>query len=408
MAARGMQRGSQIYPATILIAMSLLLIQCGQDPSFQTNGAGVLEEDMNSSANSTIGDPTDPAYRTKQAMYCQEEGIADESCFNFKLVSMTAQQPQPGSVDILWVVDSSGSMTEEQSYLGNNFEMFINRVIESDINFQVAVTSTDVCQNPVPANLAEVRCPSAPSNGVQGAFIGTAGNTVLKESTPNLVSTFKSYATVGINGSGFEHGLKGAELAVSRVLNGQNEMLIRDNSFLAVIVVSDEEDDGIGLSQVDSYTGRNFTAEGLTSFKFTEDDLINYLKIVKGDGQFAVSTITGTRDANTGNLCTSAHSQPLEEGTQYIKAADKTGGIVQSICETAWDTALSDMGNDIGAQITQLVLEYPAEPDTIKVYVNGTLETNWSYVPAANSVKFSADHVPAAGAAIAVEYLTKN
>ena len=60
---------------------------------------------------------------------------------------------------------------------------------------------------------------------------------------------------------------------------------------------SDEEDDGIGLSMTDAYNGHNFYAEGLTTFRFTEDDMISYLQSVKGAGKFAVSTITPTRNA---------------------------------------------------------------------------------------------------------------
>ncbi len=48
---------------------------------------------------------------------------------------------------------------------------------------------------------------------------------------------------------------------------------MRSDAFLAVIVVSDEEDDGIGLGKMDVYTGHNYVAEGLTSVNYTHNHL---------------------------------------------------------------------------------------------------------------------------------------
>lgn len=45
-------------------------------------------------------------------------------------------------VDILWVVDNSGSMKNEQEALANNFEIFINDFIDRNLDFNMAVTTT--------------------------------------------------------------------------------------------------------------------------------------------------------------------------------------------------------------------------------------------------------------------------
>ena len=68
-------------------------------------------------------------------------------------------QQGPGKVDVLWVVDSSGSMSEEQAYLGDNFNAFITEIAALGIDFQTAVTSTDVCEDTVPDDLALRACP---------------------------------------------------------------------------------------------------------------------------------------------------------------------------------------------------------------------------------------------------------
>ena len=233
--------------------------------------------------------------------------------------------------------------------------------------------------------------------------MGDAGRRVLKRGDADLFARFPAYANVGINGSGFEHGLKAAEMAIAKSLNGTNEALVRSNAFLAVIVVSDEEDDGIGLGINEPGKTTNYVSQGLTTFRYTDDDFIGYLRQAKGEGKFSVSTITGTRNPD-GSMCTSSHSRPWEEGTQYIKAAQKTGGIVQSICEPDWNDALAQIGLDLNAQQSQITLEPNPDIATIKVWVDQVLTTEWTYNQGNNAVKFNTNAVPAPGARIKIEY----
>jgi hypothetical protein len=410
MAIRAITRsvsGNKLKLGLILIT-SLTLTHCGQDPSFTTK-EGTFDDasDSDSTSENGSGSGDSEGMQQSQMEKCADQGIAAGDCFEkYKLVAVDAIQGTPGAVDILWVVDNSGSMSEEQNYLGNNFTSFINALSTSTIDFQLAVTSTDVCQNPMPNALEERRCPTGNSDGQQGAFYGDVGSKILKPSTPDLATKFKNYAKVGLSGSGFEHGLTGAKLGIEKSLSGANEALIRDNAFLAVIVVSDEEDDGIGLSLTDSNTGQNYWTSDMTRYRYTEDDFINYLRSVKNEGQFSVSTIAPTASSLTGLPCWSLHSQPTEIGTQYIKVAQKTGGITQSICEYNWNASLANIGADLNAQITQIVLEDTAADGSIKVYVNDVLNTDWSYISASNAIRFDANKIPAAGAKIHVEYLT--
>ncbi len=325
--------------------------------------------------------------------------------FTQRTVELT--QGGPGKVDILWVVDNSGSMAEEQQYLATNFNAMISSLSSAGHDFQTAVTTTDVCQDSIPSDLSQRVCPvdygGTPATHLRGTFAGEAGHKVLHKGDADLVSRFNEYTHAGVDGSGFELGLTAAKMAIEKSLNGQNEALVRPDAFLAVIVVSDEQDDGIGLSQVDAYNGHNFVAEGLTTYKFTEDDMIGYLQGAKGAGKFSISTIAPTRNAD-GTLCTAPHSQPLEEGTQYIQAAKKSGGIVQSICDTNWSASLAKIGLDLSSQITQVAL--PSHPDvaTIKLRLNGVVTTQWTYNAGNNAVKFNAGHAPVEGDVIKVTY----
>jgi hypothetical protein len=332
-------------------------------------------------------------------------GSGGEPPINLNLITIELTQKSPGMVDILWVIDSSGSMSEEQAYLGDNFNSLITELDSSGHDFQVAVTSTDVCENTAPPNLADRRCPSGyggnTSTHLRGDFVGSKGSQVLKAGDSDLVSKFNQYTSVGTTGSGFEHGLYGAKMALDKIASGSNDNLLRSDAFLAVIVVSDEEDDGIGLSKVDGYNGNNFFEQGLTEFIYTEDNFITDIKAVKGN-MFSVSAITGIREG--GALCSSQHSQPREEGTQYIKAAEKTGGIIQSICDSDWSTSLAEIGLDLTAQTTQIELVKTPDVATIKVWVDGSVTANWTYSAGTNTVKFNNNAVPNPGQQIKVEF----
>ncbi len=419
---------------TLAAAFILGLQACGQEPSFveqqvpsektadaeasgqsergnssefggQSAGNDGLVLDCNSEDMACIAEKLGCATNDPECVYGK---AGSEDLVNLRFASTMAVQKGPGKVDILWIVDNSGSMQEEQQYLGANFRSFIQALDEAGTNFQTAVTSTGVCSTSLPTNLADRACPSGNNSSSahhRGRFIGTAGQQVIKYTDSDMESRFLQYANVGINGSGFEHGLWGAKLALDRVANGSNDPLIRDDAFLAVVVVSDEEDDGIGLGMTDFYTGRNFINDGVTSFRWDHNQMIQHLNQVKGKNKFSISTITGTRNAN-GNLCSAAHSQPQEEGTQYINAAEATGGIVQSICESDWSESLTKIGLDLNAQITQIVLKDTPIQGTIKVKVNSVEVSDWDWISGNNAIKFHADAIPSEGDNIEVSYVT--
>jgi len=409
--------------------VGFILVSCGeQKPSFteqsaapgsgdQVTADGTIYGDTNSSpdgtttSNSSVsGSASDrfASWRPGEPVNNSTIASGSEPVAGLEFVKDSAVLQTNSKVDILWIVDSSGSMREEQSYLGQNFSSFMSTLTTSNSDFQVGVTTTDVCDSGNPSLIPAPNryCPTLDgqsSSHLRGSLVGTVGLRVLKPQTSNLQTKFLSYANVGINGSSFEHGLTAAKMAMQKSLAGQNEGLIRPDAFLAVIVVSDEEDDGIGLGMTDAYTGQNFVKAGLTSYKYNSDDFIQDARTMKGPGNFSVSTITGTRMPD-GRMCNSPHSQPLEEGTQYISAANKTGGIIQSICDTNWSSSLATIGQDIAAQSSQIVLSKQPYASSIKIFVNGVETTSWSYNGGNNAVKFDRGYIPTSGSNITIEY----
>ena len=54
------------------------------------------------------------------------------------------ERADPGKLDLLWVVDDSGSMCQEQKILRDNFDRFIDEIDASGVDFHIGVTTTDM------------------------------------------------------------------------------------------------------------------------------------------------------------------------------------------------------------------------------------------------------------------------
>ncbi len=158
-------------------------------------------------------------------------------------------------IDILFVIDNSGSMAEEQASLATNFNRFINVLnnIEGGLpNVHIGVVSTDTGAGPF--NISG--CSGNGDNGVlqsapqsactppSAAYISDIANpdgTRNKNYTGSLDETFTCIARLGIDGCGFEQPLE----SMRRALNGSNPTnsgFLRPDAFLAVVIISDEDD----------------------------------------------------------------------------------------------------------------------------------------------------------------------
>ncbi len=160
-------------------------------------------------------------------------------------------------LDILFVIDNSNSMRDEQISLAANFGNFINVLnnIEGGLpNIHIGVATTDLGAGPY--NITG--CTGNGDNGVlQNAAVGPAGCSTPSEKwisdigdemgnrTKNyaggLSEAFSCIAQLGTNGCGFEQPLESMLLALQNT-SGQNTGFLRPDAFLAVIIITDEDD----------------------------------------------------------------------------------------------------------------------------------------------------------------------
>src|SRR5688572_16054861 len=165
-------------------------------------------------------------------------------------------------IDILFVIDNSDSMKEEQDSLAANFPRFIDvlsNIVGGLPDVHIAVVSSDVGIPPFTAEACSENgddglmqntahpptggtC-SPPRNGARYIedIAGPAGQPRIKNYDGELDDVFGCIARLGNAGCGVEQHLE----AMRRALDGrhpENAGFLRPNAYLAVIVLADEDD----------------------------------------------------------------------------------------------------------------------------------------------------------------------
>jgi len=292
------------------------------------------------------------------------------------------QQLGRPKVDILFVIDDSCSMSEEQASLSSNFTAFIQFASAQALDYQIGVTTTDVDEG------------QPPEAGRLMPVAGTpADRIVTPRSQPSPEQAFQQNANVGIDNRTFtEKGLDGAYLALSNpLIFGHNNGFVRQDAVLSIIFVSDEED--MSANAVDFY--------------------INFFLSIKGfrnTNLFTASSIVGDNPSGCRGGAGNAQA-----GARYIEVANRTGGVFQSICTADWSRALEDLSTTAFGFKSRFFLTNQPVVGTISVFVDGVEveaqaaggTVNWSYDYPTNSINFSPFATPEPGADIRVEYVVE-
>lgn len=294
----------------------------------------------------------------------------DKGGSDFSVKSTTNNYQQaltfvPRKLDVLFVVDNSGSMATSQQNLANNFPSFINHFVTKGYDFRLAVTTTD-------AYLL---------GGREKFKSGTNPKIyVIDPTTPDLATVFAANAKVGTTGSGTERAFKSFQEALNSPLNAGFH---RSDAYLAIVIISDEDD-----TSSDSIPGYKTYLEGFTGGTAPTD--------------FSVSSITVTDSACANQVSTYI-------GTRHINLANLTGGTVGSIC-SPFNTVLDSISANIASQ-TQAIfnLGKKAVVSTIRVWVNGIIvpqnaSNGWTYDAVNYTITIKGTYAPAAGDQIMIDF----
>jgi hypothetical protein len=241
------------------------------------------------------------------------------------------EQEPTDKVDVLFVIDDSCSMEDDQTALAANFSSFIRTANIRSVDFRLGVTTTNVF---------------ASSNGTSpGELVGP----VLDGSRSNLASEFAAQANVGIEGSATEAGLEAMLLALQRSEQGflDNQDLFRLDAAWVVVIVSDEDDQS---NQAPVAYVREMRRRGAVSFGTA---------VISGQDNGCVRGQQG------------AFAEPAPRYEDFVQL---TGGISTSIC-SSWSSTLSSIGDAAFGLRRAFSLSRPAEPNSVSVFVNGVLQS---------------------------------
>ncbi|MBM7115219.1 choice-of-anchor D domain-containing protein [Archangium primigenium] len=290
-------------------------------------------------------------------------------------------QQDGAKVDVLFVVDNTASMVEEQPRLRSAMPAFVDTARAKGVDLHLAVTTTGI-------DTVSNACPGGAQGGEAGRFFPVDGSRprILTLQTPDVTSVLQQNVNVGLCAS-LEQGFEAVRRALSPPLvnnaddprtpvpNDGNRGFLRDEAALVVVFVGDEDDHS--PDSVDTY--------------------VRFLRERKGENQPQRMTLYAI--APTAQGCPTSGGG----GTRYAEAAARTGGEVISVCEPDYSPLLRSVANKAFSPQDRFPLSDLPDAGSITVSVNGAPVTaGWQYDGATNSVIFTT--APAAGAKVDIYY----
>lgn len=290
-------------------------------------------------------DPATPA------AYADQDGLGDVESW----VIDSFIQDGTVDVDILFVIDNSGSMGGNQTNLTNNFDAFMSAFNAAGVSYQIALITTD-----------------SPD------FVGS----IITNTTADPVGEFNLQVdSIGTRGSAMEAGLWHAyeSTTTGDASSGSPTGFFREHSRLVVVYVSDEPDHSTYRSA--TMTPADYSAS-LLSLKSSSSLVVAHA--ISGDYPSGCSTNGGA-----------------QFGDGYYDVVNDLSGTFMSICASDWSATMDTLARESLAQLAFALSDTPIE-DTIQVFIDSVESTDWSYESSSNTVIFTVS--PPDGSSIDITY----
>ena len=272
----------------------------------------------------------------------------------------TFSQEYNTTVDVLWVIDNSCSMSDNVENVKNNFNSFLGSFLSLGLDYQMAITTTDRADN--------------------GAFKGQIMNSNQGQST--VESIFNSTLQTILDQAGTSSSQDtevGLEMTKASLTS--NSSFIRDpNNGLSVILVTDEDDNG------SNQTGSSY---------------ISWFQGLKPNDPTLVR-MSAFLDANGG---------AFGGNPTYDEVIEATQGYVADINAQNWSTDLEAIAlAAAGLTVIFPLEETPTSISSITVTVNGQeisqgIFDGWTYDSNLNALVFHGASIPEEGSTVKVSYM---
>ena len=229
-------------------------------------------------------------------------------------------------VDIVWVIDQSGSMGGEINSVRNNMNLFASYISKAKVDYRVILIAAryndkdnhEVC---IPQPLAGPNCTDS--------------------------ARFKQ-----IDQHVDSHD------ALARIVQyiGTIEKHMRPGSVRRFVAVTDDDAKSVGATAFHAFLK---TRPGYTDYKF--------------------HSIVALKDKGCA----------ADDGKHYIALSNLTGGLKFHICSASWSTLFNQLAQEASSATSKLLLKKTPKKGTIKVTIDGkpTKEgTHWTHDPIINQV----------------------
>ena len=250
-------------------------------------------------------------------------------------------------IDILWVVDRSGSMNRYNADLLAGVEAMLLALPVSD--WRLVMISADP-RKAVDSN----EFPLVPGDDIDDAAA--------------MLATLTS--------APYEEGFNAVYQYINH--NPYSSTWMRPDAGLLVVFVSDEEE------------------QSRVEYPYPSD-FISWYGSLRMGSVFMASIVN--QESST-SMCSLPPSM-IDVGERYMEATEMLGGIVVDICDTDWSPGVTDATHSI-EPVEKIELTHKAEVDSIRVFINGALNHDWFYVESENTVYFTV--IPTAGQLVEVGY----
>lgn len=263
------------------------------------------------------------------------------------------------SVDILFVIDDSGSMSGHQFNLAKNIGLFTAGINANQVlDYHIGVLTSNMDSPP---------WRPAPGYGWKGELNGTTK--FITKNTPNGSRELENNLKPGIEGSGTEVFFTPVQAALTPPLvSGVNAGFYRPDSYLALVFLTDAEEQS-QLSASDFY-------------KFL-------LNLKKGDANKIITY--GVHIPSNVTTCPRS-GEPLP--TKLEEFFKLTTATTLGLCDADFGVKLAELGADLVRRVSSILyLSRPAQPHTIKVTFGSQTIPNhpdkgWIFDPSRNAILF--------------------
>ncbi len=294
--------------------------------------------------------------------------------------------PANNKVDILWVIRNAGLMGPIQTNLATSFNSFMTQFVTKNFDYQMAVATTDI-------RAIDPAHPSDPNfSGQNSCIVGSP--TIITTTTPNPVNVLATSSDVGYFGSTDSHNLGVLQSAFSAPnLAGCNAGFLREGAYLAVIEVSDTDDDttatpAAALAFLDSIRPPSTTPNGATIRPYSVSAMV-------------VDTLAHKTACDAiGDTTFSTHGVSYTEvGTKLMTLANATNGVVASVCDADFSADLLSIATHILEQTSAVHLASIPDTTTIQVFENSATiaqdsVNGWTFDAATTSIVFHGSAIP--------------